>query len=1222
MNMSKKVKAAITVAAIAGTCALSSPSFAAWTPDAPTKLGTDLKSSAYVGTSNPMITVGNDGKAYTIDDPTAAAGLLLWTQRITSASEDFVGVTYDSINQFWAVTTNGTITKAATAALNSWESQALSAAARTAIDDKIIAGIASGADNNVFVVTTDGKVVYQTGGEFAANWADISTGAANNGLATADIATNGVNGVVSLSASTALVFGNKAADGTTGNNLVAITAAGVATEYDITKIANIRAVTVGTTYIYVAGDGGKIVRLLKDLSNPTEDALITNDSTTSNFTSISYDEDNTYGYAATADGTLYHITGITVTKKDVSAVASGSLNSVVLAPKENVRRAFVMGDNGQSMYGTVSYDWASVKAVTNAPQEPLSAAYVDGNYYVPDTNGDSGHDNMHVSSNPKTTWSEKTVAQFSAEPILGQITAKDISGTVYVATPVVGGDVDVYNTGNDAIAIKAKNTAVIDSLSRLTDSAGDGETFVVGAQIGNAALPEFGDITAAGAMAIMTETTGGQVTQVDGLAATANGVWIIDSAAALMAYTDDSAVKHLTTNLDAAVAGAAEDFVAATTLNAAISVPDFLGRTDNGALIIGDATTANKHLFVLFDDATTALDAYVLNTNFFNLSYPGTGVVKSVSGTVTNNAGTISANLYVVDGSNDIWLFDGANWEKYGDSTVANPNPAQIAANGANVLAIDNAKDDLQYTTGSGSFAPLATADQPEISSTINCAYNATRSEVYVAGDNGYLYNGTKSEGDTTFEWNRNQDGAFSANKIYKVTGSGTQVFAAYKNNDAVTSVFATKLLTDTAWTHLSGATTGAVRDAKGLSATTLMINDAGTLRKATVTGTSIDYVDQTGTASSVAIPTSFVAMGMLGTDLMYAVTGSELYKFSSPSGDIWTVEKITLPSVPSNGLADIIVQSENKIFVVGADGYAVSYDNSEVTKLTAPTPYNLTSCWSYDGVMFAGDNKGQVHEYNTEAKTWTSGTVQAGVTIKDVTGSSKGEFILAVGTSGTVERSTISSSGGGQTTTKVTPGADEDPNLLDASATSSSTTTSEALKTYYNTPTMTVLGQKQTFKTAAGKVVDGSTHNFKFNVTPSADARVGDVSLFKLLPAAAGASKGSNIKYTRSSTAPTTTPASDGTYWITNAAGTTMATADTLKANTVYSVNLAIKDGGSYDTDSAANGVIVDPTILGTADSSSSSGCVFNPAQSFGLEWLMLMAAPFLAVIRNRFKK
>jgi len=81
------------------------------------------------------------------------------------------------------------------------------------------------------------------------------------------------------------------------------------------------------------------------------------------------------------------------------------------------------------------------------------------------------------------------------------------------------------------------------------------------------------------------------------------------------------------------------------------------------------------------------------------------------------------------------------------------------------------------------------------------------------------------------------------------------------------------------------------------------------------------------------------------------------------------------------------------------------------------------------------------------------------------------------------------------------------------------------------------------------------------------------------------------------------------------------MQSGETLAANTVYSVNLGIKDGGEYDIDTA-DGVIEDPTVLGATSSSSSSGCVFNPVQSFGLEWLMLMAAPFLAVIRNRFKK
>ena len=86
-------------------------------------------------------------------------------------------------------------------------------------------------------------------------------------------------------------------------------------------------------------------------------------------------------------------------------------------------------------------------------------------------------------------------------------------------------------------------------------------------------------------------------------------------------------------------------------------------------------------------------------------------------------------------------------------------------------------------------------------------------------------------------------------------------------------------------------------------------------------------------------------------------------------------------------------------------------------------------------------------------------------------------------------------------------------------------------------------------------------------------------------------------------------------------------ATGSALEAGKVYTVAYVVKEGSSWDLYSGDAGKLVDPVfIAGSAGSSSSSssdsGCVLNPAAGFGLEWLLLLAAPLLAVLRNRFRK
>ncbi len=129
---------------------------------------------------------------------------------------------------------------------------------------------------------------------------------------------------------------------------------------------------------------------------------------------------------------------------------------------------------------------------------------------------------------------------------------------------------------------------------------------------------------------------------------------------------------------------------------------------------------------------------------------------------------------------------------------------------------------------------------------------------------------------------------------------------------------------------------------------------------------------------------------------------------------------------------------------------------------------------------------------------------------------------------------------------------------------------------------------------------------------------QVKNLRLYKVFPTAAKTVRAYNY-------AGSATPSVDGAWWISTAVGDGYLNSNSfLSPSVTYYVNYVVRDNGSYDYKTVAK-QIGDPVVFGsvpTSSSSSSSGCVFNPAASFGLEWLLLMLAPMVAIVRSRFKK
>ncbi|ACS81691.1 hypothetical protein [Maridesulfovibrio salexigens] len=151
---------------------------------------------------------------------------------------------------------------------------------------------------------------------------------------------------------------------------------------------------------------------------------------------------------------------------------------------------------------------------------------------------------------------------------------------------------------------------------------------------------------------------------------------------------------------------------------------------------------------------------------------------------------------------------------------------------------------------------------------------------------------------------------------------------------------------------------------------------------------------------------------------------------------------------------------------------------------------------------------------------------------------------------------------------------------------------------------------------TSSGKMGPGKDFYYtaKFVMTGVA-GRVSDLALYKVM---IDGSSAHLLTYAENEA--TTT---DGAWWISRADGSGyLGPNSVLDATDEVVVNWVVKDNGSYDTNNTIDGGIVDPVVLGIAgSSSSSSGCVFNPAAGFGLEWLLLMLAPMVAIVRSRFK-
>ncbi|HAS88440.1 MAG TPA: hypothetical protein DCS48_03935 [Desulfovibrio sp.] len=1213
MIMSKKFKAAITVAAIAGTCALSSPSFAAWESDAPTKLGTDIVASAADNTDG-IVVVGDDGKAYHM---TAAKMLnantseIDWTQVYPPASGDFVGVVHVD-DMFLAVTSDGTIVVSDNGEKGRWQKHPLSTVLKGLLGDKKLVGLASDLISKAVVITADGSAFYYDHSfpEPARTIIPIKKSGEETGvLAGEAIATNSnVRGIEFLTGqtNTFMVYGAGGGNGN-ANNLYKITTAGAVEGFNLYNCPAINDFAFPTSGIwYAAGDGGAIVRSDDNLSgagkNIDDNKLDIPGNFSSNLFSIEYNSDKKLGYASGKSGSLLEISGRDVTVVNQTE-SQQDLNAVSLAMDGNLKRAFVSGNDGASLYGSQTYWQAALGGMINVcPLFPKTILSLGSKFYSID-----GTDNkLYSSTDPATTWKDLS-AVYSRAVSPGVSAAASVGGADYVAFGIKAfpdgqyaqGVIFKVKEGEETKATVFRSSSFhnkrIEFMTVLND--GDRKYLCVVHDVFGEGV-KYIDIATTVNNSYAAQAAGLFAREVDitGLAASARALYVAEGGKLYVMTTGTGENIKITTvpsaeNIWTEIAASKFDDKQVDKLYSATDGTVLFTTTDNKIYIINDDIGGddNKAIFISPQ----------------NWGYNGAKPV-SLSG---------SSNDLVVATVDDVWRSKDRQWEKYGeldDEVTSMAAVDGVASIDEKVLAIDTTNNALAYSVG-GVFKVARPDMGPAVGANIGNVYNATKSVVYVAGDQGLLYKGTKGEGATSFTWTDENADVFGAKKIYAVTGIGEHLFVAYKDGAENSYSFATKELGADNWTLLTGKTSGSVSDVKALSDRDLVVIDGGALKHASISGSNVSSFEMSERPGTDAFGSaSFAALDIVDAEHLYGVAGKDFYKLTEPTGDVWVSEKIALPE--AQNLKDIVVLAADKIYMVGEHGYVVVYDGTSAKKIAAPADVTLSSCWAYEKMLYACDWSGKVHQYNFETEEWSSGIAQNGAELTDITGSSMGGYLFAAGGDNTLVRTGISSSGGGETNTTVHPGHGEEADLV--LRTVEEDRTPEELTSTNKTPAMEVVGHVETFTTKPGLVV-GSVHNFNFSVTPATDTPVADLHLFKLL----AANGGSNIEYERQDSIPAA--ATNGVFWVTDGGGNVMSTSDTLLANTVYTVNFGVKDGGEYDSDGAADGVIIDPVVLGnTGSSSGGSGCVFNPAQTFGLEWLMLAFAPLAAFFRSRFKK
>ncbi|WP_419784328.1 beta strand repeat-containing protein [Maridesulfovibrio sp.] len=1200
MKMSKKMKQAITVAAIAGTMALSGTAFAAtngWKTQTLGATGSNLYELAVgniaAGTF-PAVAVGDAGKIYYIAD------VQMNSMKATSWNQAAV----PTVNTITAVATT---TSGFVATTDKGEVLTSSDAGKTWAKVKNLPAGLTG--ENIMDVSTINKqtlLVTKTGKVFYA--ADVETAATTAAWKQLYLTTDGLSSGTALSVASDLrglvndgttffAFGGAAAisrvDISGGTNVQITNIADLTRKVSSTAAVEkfgsyaITAMAYDGSSWYIAGEGGRVANVTFNgaLASAVSTTAKVSDSgatvqawtqpVTENITSINLPTKTgaaQHGYFSTVSGAVYRLARLGATSdiplfENVKTLGS-QLNAVagkdVTAGGVGTFRAVAAGASGIMANGK-DIEWASNAVDANA----WSITAASGNLWTAKAVGDIEFGATYAK-----------LANVNSQPGAGDaILASLRANGNYISIGT--------NTGNKGLIVYTADTgtkigeAIAGAAVIGAAAAGNavytkgGETYLAYADTANHDQAVFAKLTngytvTAGAAGVKTSNA-----EFDALGSTTNFVWGIDTSAGAKIYAANITSGDVTAT--------------ALTLPEVTPTGDALSAAP--AIIVSTGST----FIYVFDTGNDKLFKVTENT----AGQPVSKAITLPTGAQIDTAFYSSGVLYFTDATaNKIYrLVDESNsyWEEYGS-----PSDSGSAADIDQIAAIGN----YVWSKGNGAAKNVVTEgvswgqldSKLSATSAFNDVVNATGA-FYAAGGGAMLY---KSTDGTT--WNLDTDlvEAFPSASINVVRVNGSNVYAVdntakkvYKYDTATWVQYPTgKTFTDNAVDLILSA------------------EDNGLMLSATQVWDFSDFTSKG--VSGLAGATSFVQLG--DSSYLIACTGGKLWSYDGDK----TIKAVTTDT--TKNLNALYAKSATEVYVVGQSGYFAKYDGTKVTQIETGSNdlvkgKTFTDVWGYGTFVYLTDGT-SVFKY--DGANFFDEQVQS-ANITALTGNEKIGGLVAVGASGTVQYRAIGNSG-----LVMLPGQ---TNKFTYTSRSSVVTTPNTLNSTYgvDNSTLKLLGDQMTF-TASITAGETATVGFSFQAAANA-SKVSDIGLIKLI-----GGKGTALKhfyFNQSSEVTTdagkyyitsTTPETDGKY---------KALTGDLTVGKDYYVWFNIKDNGNGDLNKNA-GLITDPIVATTTgtgsgtstSSSSSSGCVFNPAAGFGLEWLMLMAAPMIAVIRNRFKK
>ncbi len=1227
MKMSKKMKQAITVAAIAGTMALSGTAMAATGGWNTATLGSASVAMNEMIQNNADIAVvaGDDGNIYYATVGGATVATSPWSEASVPVSGNINAVASQGAN-FFAAGDNGVVLRGGTTG-QTWTKVAFPVS-----DKNIIDLLVTGA-NTAVVLTADGKLYNSTnfGNADASTvtWTarELTTTLASGGEALTVAST--AAGIVSEGAGY-VVYG--------GASALAHVNAGFTSAYNITGLSDIAVLSTANPVVKIGefsikgieaaganrliyGSDGKMAyvkALTGNIVSPVNDdrGYVQISGLSSDITSLDY-TNAIFANFTTATGEVYYMDGYDTNAEPIwmlaADVASDSLNTVITedvpaATGMTRYRGFAAGAKGLTVWGK-GLEW----------DESTNAAVTDTSKYIV-ANG--------ASSSP-TIWA--VLKEAGATNLASVIRTTDPAGALTPTGPdaliganaamcdagdgmVVVSDINLVTNGNAAILKPGGGSKAITQLITGASTASSKGVSYAGKNtagkkifINNTATYDVGVAliydTVADTLDICEDSGGDQTASIINLHYAVNtnaeSIGFTDGRFWAWDYTNDVVYRSTDTRINQI------DKIVDTTdtieLLAATSVLNLDGTIDTleHAYTPGIGSTS---VYVVASDGGAIGKLYKLGEA--DSAYASSGTMPTAIATmpVAWGAGdllfgTDDALYYLDVGADNIYKLVDGKFVLQGDfgTDVGDKTIDAVDVYGSGLVA-GYGENNFAYTNGlSWKEDSLSLSS----STNFNSVFNATDA-FYAAGDNSMLY---KSTDGTSWTAVTSIVETLGGTAIDRIDGIGSVLYAYEDTTDMMYKY------DGSAWERYPSTST----TLNGIVDTVITAEDTGLALTSTAI---VDFADLATVKKTLSGGTAN-AMAMI-SDGTYLIVGN--------AGKAWSYDGTDLTDVTSNVTntrnLNAVFKLGDTVYVAGDSGYLATYAGGVLTKVETKIASNLNNLWGYGINLFMTSADGTTYKY--DGKNFFEEQA-ASATLNDMTGSQKLGGLVAVGNTGRILFRELGDSG------LVASPLNSSNNFayVAGSKTAQATTPNDLNATYgVDNSTLKLLGSQLGFQAT---ITNGETATVGFSFKAADNAsNTSEIGLIKLIKSAAA---GEQKHYYFNATTDADKLQTQGYYWFSSTTpesdGTYKAISGELTVGSDYYIWYNIKDNGLGDSN-ANLGQITDPVIATTSGtgggtsvgSSSSSGCVFNPAAGFGLEWLMLMAAPMIAVVRNRFKK